>query len=120
MVTVADATLSVETGSATSELTVAVLVTAPATVGVVAIVMDTVAPLGTAPSAHEIAGPLALHVPWEDVGGEASARVAGRVSASVTAVASDGPALATVIVYESEAPTGTGLGVATIVTPRSA
>src|SRR2546422_11655474 len=63
IVTATDATLLAETGSETPELTVAVLVTAPATVGVAAIVTVADAPLANVPSAHEIACPLAPHVP---------------------------------------------------------
>jgi hypothetical protein len=75
-----------------------VFVNVTATVGVTVSVIVALAPLSSVPSAHEIVGPMALHVPREGLGGEASMTVAGRVSVSVTAVAALGPAFATVIV----------------------
>ena len=82
------------TRSAASDVTLAWLVRSPAASGVTEISTPAPCPLAIVPSAHVTVPLDSAHVPWDGVA-DPNVTPAGSVSVTVTPVALDGPALAT-------------------------
>src|SRR4051794_25732912 len=94
-VVLSDAVLFAAFGSLTAEETLALLASVPAAFGLTTSVTLATAPPATRLPIWQITVVPKLHVPWLGVT-EISATPAGSVSATLTAVAVLGPALATV------------------------
>ena len=105
-------------GSGSLPVTSAVLVIGPAVVGVTRMVATVLEALATLPRLQVTTPPNSLQLLW----GVADTKftVAGKVSVSITPVASDGPLLETLSEYVRVCPTTTGSGKAVLEMDRSA
>ncbi len=119
IVVVSSAALFVASGSPVAAETETDVVAAPVVSAVAVTVIATEDPAAMSPSVQVTTPPLSVHDPWSGVALWYPSS-AGRVIVATAAVASAGPELTTVTVYDVVEPTTTGSGESATVSERSA